>query len=87
MQSQGINVPAAQQLRFKKQAKAPKAVVKVVPSILKDQNFKAARRPWTPSFSVAFRMIIIIRFFAAMYSTISDCDEGALMRQRGRYSS
>jgi alpha-1,2-mannosyltransferase len=84
MQSQGVNVPAAQQLRFKKQAKVPKPVVKAVPSMLKDQNFKAARGPWTPSFSVAFRMIIIIRFFAAMYSTISDCDEGTSTAARSR---
>ena len=37
---------------------------------------RTARRPWAPGFSVAFRMLILIRTCAAMYSNIQDCDEG-----------
>src|ERR1700761_4156781 len=38
---------------------------------------RAARRPWNPSFSLAVRILLLMRFAAAMYSNIDDCDEGA----------
>ena len=84
MQSQGINVPAAQQLRF---AKAKPTVPKPAPrkpveGLLKDPNMRMARRPWTPSFGVAVRLIILVRFLAGMYSSISDCDEGESVGER-----
>lgn len=43
--------------------------------ILQDQLRRTARAPWTPSLSLAFRMILLLRFSAAMYSNIQDCDE------------
>jgi hypothetical protein len=37
-----------------------------------------AQRPiWLPSLSVGFRFLILLRFSAAMYANIQDCDEGA----------
>ena len=45
--------------------------------ILQDQLRRAARRPWNPSFSLAVRILLLMRFAAAMYSNIDDCDEGA----------
>lgn len=32
--------------------------------------------PFIPSFSVAVRILLIIRAAGAMYNVISDCDEG-----------
>ncbi|KAJ7459090.1 glycosyltransferase family 22 protein [Mycena galericulata] len=43
--------------------------------ILQDQLRRAARRPWNPSFSLAVRILLLIRFTGAMYSNIDDCDE------------
>lgn len=37
---------------------------------------RSARPPWMPSLSLAFRIFIFLRFTAAMYTGISDCDEG-----------
>lgn len=45
--------------------------------ILQDQLRRAARRPWNPSFSLAVRILLLIRVTGAMYSNIDDCDEGA----------
>ncbi|KAF9535593.1 glycosyltransferase family 22 protein [Crepidotus variabilis] len=64
-------------LRFSK-PKQPDEDFKPKPrhtGILQDQLRRAQRRPWTPSFSVAFRVILLVRFAAAMYSNINDCDE------------
>ncbi|KAF8527552.1 glycosyltransferase family 22 protein [Hysterangium stoloniferum] len=43
--------------------------------ILQDQLRRSAKAPWTPSFSLAFRMLLLLRVSAAMYSNIQDCDE------------
>ncbi|KAF9454158.1 glycosyltransferase family 22 protein, partial [Macrolepiota fuliginosa MF-IS2] len=43
--------------------------------ILQDQLRRAQRRPWTPKFSVAIRIMLLVRAFGAMYSNIDDCDE------------
>lgn len=43
--------------------------------ILQDQLRRAQRRPWTPSFSVALRIMLLVRALGAMYSNIDDCDE------------
>ncbi|EIN13913.1 asparagine-linked glycosylation 9 protein isoform a [Punctularia strigosozonata HHB-11173 SS5] len=43
--------------------------------ILQDQVRRSARAPWTPSFSMAVRLLLLVRVSAAMYSNISDCDE------------
>jgi len=44
--------------------------------ILQDQLRRSARRPWNPSFSLAVRILLIVRVAGAMYSNIQDCDEG-----------
>ena len=38
---------------------------------------RSAQPPWTPSLSLAFRMFIFVRFTAAIYTGITDCDESA----------
>jgi hypothetical protein len=43
---------------------------------------RSQRAPWCPSFSLALRILLLVRVSGAMYSNISDCDEGAK-----RYSS
>ncbi|KAF8495055.1 glycosyltransferase family 22 protein [Gautieria morchelliformis] len=43
--------------------------------VLQDQVRRTAKAPWTPNFSLAFRIILLVRFSAAMYSNIQDCDE------------
>ncbi|KAK0465555.1 glycosyltransferase family 22 protein [Desarmillaria tabescens] len=43
--------------------------------ILQDQLRRSDRPPWSPSFSLAFRIILLIRVMGAMYSNIDDCDE------------
>ena len=40
--------------------------------------YRSHRPPWCPSFVTAVRILIIIRVSGAMYTNISDCDEGAL---------
>ncbi|KAK4699679.1 hypothetical protein P7C70_g6582, partial [Phenoliferia sp. Uapishka_3] len=79
MQSAGVNVPRAQQMRFAR--KTPNKQAGIMPvkfvsiALLKDHNLSRVKPGWTPSYLVAFRMIILLRFFAAMYTSISDCDE------------
>ncbi|KAG6841767.1 hypothetical protein C0991_007096 [Blastosporella zonata] len=43
--------------------------------ILQDQLRRAQRRPWTPGFSLAVRILMLVRITGAMYSNIDDCDE------------
>ncbi|KAI0319029.1 asparagine-linked glycosylation 9 protein isoform a [Amylostereum chailletii] len=43
--------------------------------ILQDQLRRAAKPPWTPSFSTAVKILLLVRVSAAMYSNIQDCDE------------
>ncbi|KAG8968253.1 mannosyltransferase [Tulasnella sp. 425] len=52
----------------------PKPPVKY-DALLHDQLRKNTKGPWCPSFSVAFRILVLIRFCSAIYSNISDCDE------------
>ncbi|BGP14638.1 hypothetical protein JCM10213_001651 [Rhodosporidiobolus nylandii] len=89
VQSQGVNVPSAQQLRFRqkqtsikrdeagKPVPSPNARVlrPAEPGLLKDPNLRFAFARWNPSLLTAFRLLLLIRFCAAMYTTISDCDE------------
>ncbi|GAA5855449.1 hypothetical protein JCM8547_007834 [Rhodosporidiobolus lusitaniae] len=88
VQSQGVNVPSAQQLRFRSKAQVkkdannkpiPNPNARVMrpqePGLLKDPNLRFAFARWNPSLLVAFRIILLIRFCAAMYTAISDCDE------------
>ena len=37
---------------------------------------RSQKAPWCPSFSLAVRILLLVRFSAAMYSNIQDCDEG-----------
>lgn len=86
MQQNGVAIPSSQQLRFAKAKPATASVMpkKKVEGLLKDHNLRMAKKPWTPSFKTAFRLIILLRFFAAMYSSISDCDEGKLVLEMAR---
>ncbi|RDB28713.1 Alpha-1,2-mannosyltransferase ALG9 [Hypsizygus marmoreus] len=43
--------------------------------ILQDQLRRAQRRPWSPGFSLAVRILLLVRVAGAMYSNIDDCDE------------
>ncbi|KZO96340.1 glycosyltransferase family 22 protein [Calocera viscosa TUFC12733] len=72
-------MPGTQTLRLRKQ---PDASTKPAAprrdrhaGLLQDQLRRSQRGPWTPGLSVAFRMLIMIRVGAAMYSNIQDCDE------------
>ncbi|GAA5967449.1 hypothetical protein JCM11641_000549 [Rhodosporidiobolus odoratus] len=89
LQSQGIAVPSAQQLRFRskrtsvkkdetgKPVLSPNARVlrPQEPGLLKDPNLRYSFARWNPPLLTAFRLLILIRFCAAMYTAISDCDE------------
>ncbi|GAA5839205.1 hypothetical protein JCM3766R1_003139 [Sporobolomyces carnicolor] len=81
LQSQGVNVPTGQQIRFKKSGVkvAPNpntaALRPQEPGLLKDHNLRFAFARWNPTMLTAFRLILLIRFCAAMYTAISDCDE------------
>ena len=37
---------------------------------------RSQKAPWCPSFSLAVRIFLLVRFAGAMYSNIQDCDEG-----------
>lgn len=41
------------------------------------------RGPFIPSFSLAVRLLLLVRTAAAMYSVIADCDEGECGVMRG----
>ncbi|KAI0782383.1 glycosyltransferase family 22 protein [Irpex lacteus] len=43
--------------------------------ILQDQLRRSQRAPWCPSFSLAFRIFVLIRVTGAMYVGLNDCDE------------
>ncbi|KEI38671.1 glycosyltransferase family 22 protein [Mixia osmundae IAM 14324] len=44
--------------------------------LLRELTRRAEKPPWNPSFSTAFRLIILIRVAAAMYTSVTmDCDE------------
>jgi hypothetical protein len=43
---------------------------------------RSARKPWCPSFSLAVRILLLVRISGAMYSNIQDCDEGEEYRIR-----
>ena len=85
LQSQGVTVPRTQQLRFKKASTTKPqpnpntaALRPQEPGLLKDHNLRFAFARWNPTTLTAFRLILLIRFCAAMYTSISDCDEGML---------
>ncbi|GAA5821166.1 hypothetical protein JCM11251_004497 [Rhodosporidiobolus azoricus] len=89
--SAGVNLPQDQQIRFRsskrstevKKDKDGKPLLNpntrvlrpAEPGLLKDPNMRFAFARWNPSLLVAFRLLILIRFCAAMYTGISDCDE------------
>ncbi|KAF9270644.1 asparagine-linked glycosylation 9 protein isoform a [Marasmius fiardii PR-910] len=56
-----------------KQKSQPK--VDLHSGILQDKVRRTAKPPWSPSFSLAFRILILMRVTGAMYSNIDDCDE------------
>lgn len=48
---------------------------KVIKDTLIREQLNRTRLPWVPGLSVAFRLLILVRFCGAMYTAISDCDE------------
>ncbi|KAF8585144.1 glycosyltransferase family 22 protein [Ramaria rubella] len=67
-----------QTLRFRRPetVEAVKAPVKRRHTgVLQDQLRRTAKAPWAPSLSLAFRILLLMRFSGAMYSNIQDCDE------------
>lgn len=57
--------------------------------LLKDHTTSTQRPPWAPSFSVAFRLILLVRVASALWSGIADCDEseqGSVLRKQMRSS-
>ena len=44
--------------------------------LVTSESYRAQRRPWAPSFSLAIRLLFLVRIAGAMYSNIDDCDEG-----------
>lgn len=82
LQSQGVTVPTGQQLRFKKSGVKVQpnpntaALRPQEPGLLKDHNLRFAFARWNPTMLTAFRLILLVRFCSAMYTSISDCDEG-----------
>lgn len=47
-----------------------------LPCSFTQESYRAQRRPWTPRFSLALRLLFLVRIAGAMYSNINDCDEG-----------
>ncbi|GAA5835879.1 hypothetical protein JCM9279_002129 [Rhodotorula babjevae] len=88
MQSYGVNVPQDQQIRFRSKPRAPvpagtklepspnaRALRPAEPGLLKDPNLRFAFGRWSPSLTVAFRFLVLIRWTSGMYTAIADCDE------------
>lgn len=80
-------VPGVQTLRFRRptnqQQEASSASTSMGPTrknrhkgLLQDQLRRSQKAPWCPSFSLAFRIFLIVRVTGAMYANITDCDEG-----------
>lgn len=81
-------VPGVQTLRFRRPTNQQQAA-ETSPSsssvmarknrhtgILQDQLRRSQKGPWCPSFSLAFRIFLMVRVTGAMYANITDCDEG-----------
>lgn len=49
------------------------------------EMYRQNRGPLVPTLSVAFRMLWLIRSIGAMYSIISDCDEGISLSRDDRH--
>ncbi|GAA5936586.1 hypothetical protein JCM3775_000138 [Rhodotorula graminis] len=88
MQSYGVNLPQDQQIRFRSKPRAPvpastklepspnaRALRPAEPGLLKDPNLRFAFGRWSPSLTVAFRFLVLIRWTSGMYTAIADCDE------------
>ncbi|KAG9102402.1 mannosyltransferase [Ceratobasidium sp. 392] len=71
--------PGTETIRFRRPTNNPETPAEPKPArhtgLLQDQVRRAARAPWCPSFSVAFRILILVRVCAATWSNIQDCDE------------
>ncbi|KAL0581041.1 mannosyltransferase [Marasmius crinis-equi] len=67
-----------QTIRFRRpqgEEKPKQPKVDLHSTILQDKVRRTAKPAWSPSFSLAFRILILIRVTGAMYSNIDDCDE------------
>ncbi|KAJ8473074.1 hypothetical protein ONZ45_g16435 [Pleurotus djamor] len=71
-----VNAAGVQHIRLRKPEQAkPPSQQKRHTGILQDKIRRSAKAPWSPSFSLAVRILLLVRFSAAMYSNIDDCDE------------
>ncbi|KAI0094255.1 glycosyltransferase family 22 protein [Irpex rosettiformis] len=79
-------IPGTQTIRFRRPTNQPGGGSTSSPSsvmtrknrhagILQDQLRRSQKAPWCPSFSLAFRIFLLIRVMGAMYAGLSDCDE------------
>lgn len=71
--------PGTETVRFRRPT-TDKKEEKPKPSIPKNtllhEQIRKTHRPWIPSFSLALRILLLIRVAGAMYSNMDDCDEG-----------
>jgi alpha-1,2-mannosyltransferase len=78
--SSSATMSGAQEIRFRRPTNVPQEKKEPKTPIENNQIFKEqvrkTHRPWTPSFSLAVRVLFLVRVAAAMYSNIDDCDEG-----------
>ncbi|KAL1757275.1 glycosyltransferase family 22 protein [Schizophyllum commune] len=80
MSSSGVaGPPRTETIRFRRPetGEPKKATIRPLrhTGILQDQVRRSAKRPWAPDFAWAVRWLLLIRFSAAMYANITDCDE------------
>jgi alpha-1,2-mannosyltransferase len=87
--SAGLNVPTAQQLRFRSKPQPAPGTTKLQPGpnaralrpeepgLLKDPNLRFTFGRFNPTLMTAFRFLLLVRWASAMYMAIGDCDEGA----------
>ncbi|SCZ96043.1 BZ3500_MvSof-1268-A1-R1_Chr8-1g09965 [Microbotryum saponariae] len=74
-------VPAAQELRLAKKGSTPGVMRRTAVlnpadrGLLRDHNLRLVLPGWSPPLLVAFRMIILVRFFAAMYTSLTGYEE------------
>lgn len=75
-----MNVPAAQEMRFSPAPGKKSPAVSDAAKATVQRDLLLKERVPVPGLNAltAFRIIIVARFCGAMYSSISDCDEGEL---------
>ena len=75
--------PGTQTLTFRRPTtanKEEKPKSSIPKNTLLHEQIRKTHRPWIPSFSLALRILLLIRVAGAMYSNMDDCDEGRLQK-------